>query len=173
MSFTEGQIRVAVLGVFLSYKYPGKKVDKKKNEQSYDESLEGLKEELVKQGEQFVKATPFYKDGVMAPAGYVIETDKQTMVSYHGTQIDNRANTKEVSRDLKIRKSIMKFGDQECGVHAGFKEEYEDSKVDLYRVLNNIKSSNPVVFSGHSLGGAVASIAALDATANKALKGKK
>ena len=176
MSFTEGQIRSSILGVSMSYQYPGKKPSKqdiKDGVPSFDKCLESLKRELIEQGEIFVKSTPFYKDGVRAPAGYVIETDRQTIVSYHGTQIDNRANTKEVSRDFKIRKSIMSFGGQECGVHAGFKEEYEDSKVDLYKVLNKIESSNPLVFSGHSLGGAVASIAALDASANGELKGKE
>jgi hypothetical protein len=162
---TEGDVRAAMAGVSLS--------NKKKDGKGYQEYEDALRKEIKDKGGKFIKATPFYKKGVKSPAGYVIETDKETMVSYHGTQFGKffGSGGKEVFHDLQMQKSKMKFGDQECGVHAGFKKEYDNSRDDLYSVLQEVKGdpAKPVIFSGHSLGGAVANIAALDASANNRL----
>ena len=164
-SMTEDDVRAAMAGVSLS--------NKKKDGKGYQAYEDALKQEIKDQDGKFIKATPFYKKGVKSPAGYVIETDKETMVSYHGTQFGKffGSGGREVFHDMQMQKSKMKLGDQECGVHAGFKKEYDNSRDDLYRVLQEVKGNpaKPVVFSGHSLGGAVANIAALDASANNKL----
>jgi hypothetical protein len=60
----------------------------------------------------------------------------------------------------------MQFGNQQGDVYAGFKKEYEASKAQLKIALLQVDLTKPLVISGHSLGGAVAQIAALDITTN-------
>lgn len=92
------------------------------------------------------------------------------MVCYHGTQFGKLATSggKEVLHDLQAYRSKMDFGGEKVLVHAGFKKEYESSKKSLYEALAKTDTQTKKVhMSGHSLGGAVAQIAALDASTNK------
>ena len=149
----------AVLGVALS--------NTKIGDRKHTEYTELLDSALI--NESIKKITPFLKTD-RSIAGYVIETDKQTMVCYHGTQFGKVLGSggKEILNDLSPRPSNMNFGDQICSVHAGFKAEYQTSKTSLDEVLNNVlDKTHPVSFAGHSLGGAVANIAALDMATNK------
>jgi predicted GH43/DUF377 family glycosyl hydrolase len=78
-------VKVAVLAVNLS-------------NQTDPQDLEDVKTQLTKQleqsGDQIIQLIPFYKLGVthytdgsvIPPAGYVIETQKEIIVAYHGTQ---------------------------------------------------------------------------------------
>lgn len=111
---------------------------------------------------------PFFKsDKDKYPAGLVIETKDYVLVSYRGTKL---SEPKEVLHDLQIHQSNMKFAEKNYAVHAGFIKEYKASKDNLIRTFAQVDSSKPIIFSGHSLGGAVANIAALDFTANKPIE---
>ncbi|MEK6734767.1 MAG: lipase family protein [Pseudomonadota bacterium] len=154
-------IKAAALGVALTNKGP--------ESQKYDEYLKNLKDQLAQNGDSIVgEPIPFYKEGVKSPAGYVIETNNQVMVCYHGTQFGKvfGSGGTEIRHDLQTEQVNMQFGDQQLGVHKGFKAEYDASKESLYAALKKVDTSKGVSISGHSLGGAVAQIAALDATAN-------
>lgn len=113
---------------------------------------------------------PFYKEGnIESPAGYVIETNKEVMVCYHGTQFRKLMGSggTEVKNDLTIVQRPMKFGEKEVNVHLGFKKEYETSKESLREALTKVDPNKEIHTSGHSLGGAVAQIAALDLSTNQ------
>lgn len=126
----------------------------------FQEYKANLEAELEKSGDSIRNTKPFYKnDGTKSPAGYVIETDTKTMICYHGTQF---TNPREIMHDLQASKSEMQFGNKKYKVHTGFKKEYESSKDDLDRVLNEMKIDKTLEFSGHSFGGAVSHLAALD-----------
>ncbi len=106
---------------------------------------------------------PFYKNyqGLLygqyrEPAGYVIQTANETIVAYRGTK-----TLYDMFRDLKASTVIMKCGGKKLAVHEGFKLDYDSSKESLYQTLRQIPSK-PVIFTGHSLGGAVAQLAAID-----------
>lgn len=169
MTITVDNIKSNMLGVALSRTIEGKKErDKRKD---YGLCKAELEEQLAKEGDKLNKATPFYKNGDKTNiAGYVIETDNKTMVCYHGTRFKEALSghgKQEVKNDLNSKLTNMKFGDAEHSVHEGFKKEYESSKDSLYEILNNRKNKTPIDFTGHSLGGAVAGIAALDAATNR------
>lgn len=127
-----------------------------------------------------ISFSPFYKKSMTSdidvdvsdvmPAGYVISIgngdSKRLIVGYHGTK-----TKKEAKNDLRSSKIDMKFGDENYKIHEGFHDEYLDSKDSLDFVLaNQVKSDGtlpPITFTGHSMGGALAKIAALDRTTNE------
>lgn len=128
----------------------------------YDDQLKENRETRTK------APIPFYKEGVKSPAGYVIETDKQVMVCYHGTQFNKILSSggTEIKHDLQIGQKTMKFGNNNLKVHRGFKSEYESSKESLFEALRQTDPNKTVNASGHSLGGATSQIFALDAATN-------
>jgi hypothetical protein len=90
------------------------------------------------------------------------------MVSYHGTRFREAFGNggQDIANDLNAKFDNMKFGDLSCPAHEGFKKEYESSKASLYEILNKRENKNEVDFTGHSLGGAAAGLATLDAATN-------
>lgn len=114
---------------------------------------------------------PFFKGSKdKYPAGLIIETKDYVLVSYRGTKL---SEPKEVFHDLQIHQSNMKLAGKNYAMHAGFIKEYKASKENLIKTFAQVDSSKPIIFSGHSLGGAVANIAALDFTTNKPIENAK
>lgn len=162
-------VQTAVLAVALANKSPDR--------EQYKTRKQKLIEQLEKSGEKLVREPiPFYKKGVKGPAGYVIETDKEVLVCYHGTQFGKvfGSGGKEILHDLQISRAKMNFGGQEVSVHSGFKAEFESSKESLYQALaqTNLKDKG-VHLAGHSLGGAVSQIAAMDLSTHFGVKVNK
>ena len=95
-------------------------------------------------------------------AGYVIKTNQRAIVVYRGTTTNF-----DTTRDMKYGKSKIHFGgdlNKGCWVHRGFKMDYLSSRSSLNAVLQDldVQAPFPCYFSGHSLGGAVAQLAAAD-----------
>ncbi|MBN8511470.1 MAG: lipase family protein [Rickettsiales bacterium] len=162
-------VQTAVLAAALSNKGP--------DSPKYEEYRQNLVKQLEKSGEKIVKGPiPFYKKGVKGPAGYVIETDKEVLVCYHGTKFGKifGSGGKEILHDLQISRAKMNFGGQKVSVHSGFKAEFESSKESLYQALaqTNLKDKG-VHLTGHSLGGAVSQIAAMDLSTHFGVKVNK
>ena len=156
-------VKTAVLAVALTNsKQEPKSYDK------YNKHKANLSEQLKESGEIITQEPiPFYKKGVESPAGYVIPTNAQVLVCYHGTQLGKISGAKEVLHDLQMSKAKMKFGDKEVSVHKGFKKEFDASKDSLGAALDKVGvTGRKVHFAGHSLGGAVAQVAALDMVTN-------
>lgn len=66
--------------------------------------------------------------------------------------------------DAKFDKVSYSYCDG-CQIHKGFQETYDDISSDLIKSVKILKSAYPsasIVVTGHSLGAAVASIAAID-----------
>lgn len=101
------------------------------------------------------------------PTGVVIETKDYIMVSYRGTRV---TNFWEVFHDSQLHRKNMKFGNQNHLIHSGFITEYNESKASLTKALSEASPNKPIIFCGHSLGGALSNIAALDFTTNKVME---
>ncbi len=162
-------VKTAVLAVAITSKKP--------DSEKYEEYKQNLAAQLEKSGDKLVgEPKPFYKDGDKSPAGYVIETDKEVLVCYHGTQVKKvfGAGGKEIVHDLQAYGAKMNFGGEEVNVHAGFKKEFVASKDSMYQALSqtNVKEKG-VHVSGHSLGAAVAQIAAMDLPSHFGVKVNK
>jgi hypothetical protein len=128
--------------------------------------FEELGKDLKKES---VTMEPFYKRGKDAvkdvPAGYVFTSVKDGVttltVAYHGTR-----EVSEIRDDLKYGKTKTNLGGIEADIHKGFSNQYELSRDSLNEILEKKKNSEgklpETIFTGHSLGGALAQMAAMD-----------
>lgn len=158
----------------LQEKFYPKGLDETFNKLSSDEIYKRLDEEARKVGYTPPSAgytiTPFYKNnGTKRAAGYVIKTGNKALVCYHGTKFSEvfDGGYKEIRHDLQSKPVEMSLANgTKVHVHKGFKKEYDASKESLNNVLDNLSAGTELIFTGHSLGGSVAQIAALDAETN-------
>lgn len=121
--------------------------------------------------DNIMSVKPFFKNSKdKYPAGLIIETKDYVLISYRGTKL---SNPKEIFHDLQMHKSNMEFAGENHTLHTGFMKEYKASKDNLVKTLSQTDSSKPIIFSGHSLGGALANIAALDFASNKIIENAK
>jgi hypothetical protein len=119
-----------------------------------------------------VTLQPIYKDSTpdedketSLPAGYVISfgegKDKRIIVAYHGTK-----GFSDVMDDIDIRFRTSKLAEKDMTVHNGFAYQYGQSRSNLRKILGTHKDEKGkvpnITFTGHSLGGAVCQIAAMD-----------
>ena len=112
-------------------------------------------------------AIPFYKKNAVPgkdlAAGYVIQVDDEILISYRGT-----IGLSEIANDLRAKTSPIKLSNGEnINIHAGFNDEYQQSKKSMNAALYKMREMNnsidaPITFTGHSLGAAISQIAALD-----------
>ena len=127
-------------------------------------AVQKAEREFAKTGQVLLDIRPFYKTyGDLSKtrqiAGYVIKTEKEVIVSYRGS-----IHLLDFYRDAQFAKDVMQFGDSPQELHAGFIKDYASSLLDRNRVFDELQISREqsIVFTGHSLGGAVAQVAALD-----------
>ncbi|MFZ9520377.1 MAG: lipase family protein [Silvanigrellaceae bacterium] len=93
--------------------------------------------------------------------GVVATSDKINLVVFRGTH-----SPAGVATDLNFMMSSGGFLNMPGGVHGGFKSAYESVQADVAAALDAAKRPGvPTYFVGHSLGGALAMIAAADGLA--------
>ena len=92
--------------------------------------------------------------------GFVAYSDHFAALAFRGTEADRLA---DIKADAKATQTTCPTGGR---VHSGFKEQYDDvaSRVEELLERDEVKGK-PLFIAGHSLGGAVATIAARRLTA--------
>ena len=103
--------------------------------------------------------------------GYINYDEKENtiFIAFRGTNSSNDLKT-----DISFTKEKCSFLNNK-GVHSGFLNSYNYFKPELNKKINEIIKTHPnarIIFTGHSLGGAVATLAALDAVNNNNFKDK-
>lgn len=63
--------------------------------------------------------------------------------------------------DLNFAKTVPLGNCDSCEVHSGFYDSYQSLKPQMISALNSI-NANSVIITGHSLGAAIANLAAYD-----------
>ncbi|KAN0037551.1 hypothetical protein ACTFIV_002902 [Dictyostelium citrinum] len=87
------------------------------------------------------------------------------IVSFRGTQ-----GIQDIITDIKIVPTTCNITTG-CGkVHLGFQQEYYETYDILLSIIKDLDQSYDIYFTGHSLGGALALIAAYDYTVNHRIK---
>jgi hypothetical protein len=146
-NYTEQDLKISVLCAALANKEEGS--------EGYNQYKKNL--ETVLDTKEEIKIKAIYKKESLIIIGYVVETNTQAIVAFRGTKF---SRVSEVRNDLNNNTSTLTLSGNEYKVHEGFKTEYELCRDSLQE---NIKDINkPIIFTGHSLGGALATFAALD-----------
>ncbi len=112
-------------------------------------------------------AIPFYKEKDNAmdrnnnpiPAGWVTEgLNNSLIVIYRGT-----ISAKEIKSDISAARTEISFGNQTIKLHSGFKRQFELSQKQMQEAIQELDPNvtRAITFTGHSMGAAVAQIAAL------------
>ena len=96
----------------------------------------------------------FLPGNVRGTEGFVARSDVLTVLAFRGTESDKFA---DIISDAEILQADNEAGTR---VHAGFKKSYEIVKPDIAAFL--AARTTPLLITGHSLGAALATLAAVD-----------
>lgn len=108
-----------------------------------------LKDSLKQIGWELVKTI-----SVNATQAYVACNDDFAVLAFRGTEANR---IKDIKADVKATQTTCPTGGR---VHSGFKEQYDDVAYEVERALDDERvKGKPLFVTGHSLGGAVATIA--------------
>ena len=123
---------------------------RKSYEYDYEEETEKLKRSLKQIGLCLVKPL-----SVNATQAYVACNNEFAVLAFRGTEADRM---KDIRADAKATQATCPTGER---VHSGFMQQYDDISFQLEMALDDeAVKGKPLFVTGHSLGAAVATIAA-------------
>ncbi|MCM3619606.1 lipase family protein [Sutcliffiella horikoshii] len=93
--------------------------------------------------------------------GFVLESEDAIIVSFRGTQTDP-----DWIADAEISQKPFPFCHSKPLVHSGFLSVYESIRGELFSILDQVDTSKTIFITGHSLGGALATLFSLDCALN-------
>lgn len=116
----------------------------------HEAEIEKLVAELSSLNAELI--TTFDSNGTQA---ILVSTNKFITLSFRGTEA---TSIKDIKSDAKANNTKCDSGGN---IHSGFKGAFEEVELDIQNFLNKEEYSNkPLFITGHSLGGALATIAA-------------
>jgi len=97
---------------------------------------------------------------------YIFQVFDEIWISFRGTQLGNLESIKkDLLTDLKFKQRQAAYLTEESRVHTGFDASYMSVRKELWTEIEQrfvLEGERPLRIIGHSLGGALASLAALD-----------
>lgn len=97
--------------------------------------------------------------------GLIMESEHNIIIAFRGS----RSNPDWIA-DATILQTYFPYTRIKIKTHSGFTAIYNTCRPRIINVLNTLGSSKQLFVTGHSLGGALAILCALDAAANTAYK---
>ncbi|WP_274655010.1 lipase family protein [Paenibacillus humicola] len=98
----------------------------------------------------------------LQPFGFVLESDDAAILAFRGTRSAVDWVTDFIARQIPL--SIVRNGGR---THQGFTELYLSARSQIFGLLDRLPERKPLFVTGHSLGGALAVLAALDIASNR------
>jgi Lipase (class 3) len=103
---------------------------------------------------------------------WISESEGIVYVCFRGTE-----STQDILADIDVRREHMELESKEGGVisvHRGFYRQYKAIRAEMMKYLEDRREAyRTIVFTGHSLGGAVATIAAAECAERFKKEGKE
>lgn len=96
------------------------------------------------------------------PFGFVLESERGTILAFRGTSSESDWIT-----DIIAQQVSFKPAGKSCKTHRGFTDVYLSARDDVYRLLGETDRNKPLFVTGHSLGGALATLASVDVAVNR------
>jgi len=100
-------------------------------------------------------------DGVQEPFGFVIESNQAVILAFRGT-----GTAVEWITDFIAQQAPFPPVQDGCLTHRGFTSIYMTARDRILELLQQVPSDKPLFITGHSLGGALAALAAYDIVNN-------
>ncbi|WP_256208917.1 lipase family protein [Paenibacillus sp. CF384] len=100
--------------------------------------------------------------GKEEPFGFVIESDRAVVLAFRGTSSPTDWVMDMIAQQIPF-KPVKNGGN----THKGFTEVYMSARDQVFRLLDQVPKSKPLFITGHSLGGALATLASLDIATNR------
>lgn len=117
-------------------------------EYDHEKEADKLAHSLEQVGLKLVKTL-----SAKATQAYLASNDDFAVLAFRGTEANRM---RDLRADAKAKQATCPTGQR---VHSGFMEQYDDISFDLLTALDEVERK-PLFITGHSLGGAVATIAA-------------
>lgn len=114
----------------------------------HEEEIRKLKEELSFLNLELVKT--FNKNGTQA---IIVKNDNFYVLSFRGTEV---TSIKDIKADLEANIRICESNGK---MHKGFYNAFNEVHTDIQDYLNSLEEDKPLFITGHSLGGALATVA--------------
>lgn len=93
--------------------------------------------------------------------GFVIESPKEVIIAFRGT-----SSTTNWISDIIASQKTFQYTKEYCLTHRGFTDIYSSARDEIYSVLSKMEQDKTLYITGHSLGGALATLCAVDLAAN-------
>ena len=93
--------------------------------------------------------------------GFILESPQEIIIAFRGTS----STTNWISNIIASQKRF-KYIKEDCLTHRGFTDIYSSARSEIIATLSKLSQSKNLYITGHSLGGALATLCAIDIAAN-------
>ena len=93
--------------------------------------------------------------------GFILESSQDIIIAFRGTS----STTNWISNILASQKNF-KYIKEDCLTHRGFTDIYSSTRMGIISALSRLSPDKTLYITGHSLGGALATLCAIDIAAN-------